>query len=297
MGTNRKRIAVLVAASAVVLLALPVLLLLYSLFSTPGTPKGTGPGTGLQLAPWISPPDDLEDREAVDGGEVASETPEDGAAGDAGTAPGIPEDGEVPSIGGYAPWLEDPERFVLATGKFDVYSVPDNVDFVLGENADTYAPVTEAIKAVDPAFDPEGYLVSTHARDQSGGGRVTATLYVEGIKTSAHYSVVIDDGDIRYIDTISVYHPTAAEIRQVAKFRADFEASPAASGAIERAKAALRQAGGGVEPECSEYYFYDFNFGKLLLYVKGVYTYDMGDGMSASSANEEQIDCLEVLGR
>jgi hypothetical protein len=37
--------------------------------------------------------------------------------------------------------------------------------------------------------------------------------------------------------------------------------------------------------------------GKLLLYIKNTHSIDTGNGMSVSSVKEEEIDCLEVLGR
>jgi hypothetical protein len=226
------------------------------------------------------PPDNSGDREVAD-----SET----------TSQATSEAGEVPSIGGHAPWLDNPERFVLVSGRFDVRNVPDNVDWVLSENTDTYAPIIEALKTVDLAFDPKGYLVRAHPLGEDGGGDVTVTLYIEDIKTSAGYRIVIDGGEIRYVDVLPVYHPEPAEVEQALRLKADFEASPAGSSAVERVRASLRQD--GVKTDFSQHYFYHFKSGRMLLYIKAIYTYDMGDGMTTSNVREEQIDCLEVLGR
>ena len=177
-------------------------------------------------------------------------------------------------------------------------SVPYNVDSVLSENTEKYSSVLEALKSVDPAFEPEGYMVRTHATTDDGHGYVMATLYIEDIKTSSFYSVNIDSGNIRYVDIIGVYHPTATEIEQAKKLKADFESSSARRGAIDNARASLWPAGdGGTETEYSEYYFYAFQTGKLWLYIKSIHRYDRGDGLSVSDVREEKIAIQEVFRR
>jgi hypothetical protein len=272
VGKRKTKLAALVAGLVVLLIFAAVIFLFF--VPAPGS-----------VAPLEVPPSGLEDR--------VSPAVEDEAQEDTGE--GAVDSDTVPSS------LLDLPGVYPASGEFVLGSVPEGVEFNLSENVDEYAAIIAVIKSVDPDFDSEGYRVEEHVshHDESGipdHGDVRVTLYIEDIKTSSSSYVNIDGSAIQFVNITRLYHPTAAEIEQARRQKADFEASPASSEAIEKAKASMWPDGTGTtQLEYSEYYFYSFKTGRLFLYIVDNRKIDAMDGIV--KAKTEKIDCLEVLGR
>jgi hypothetical protein len=271
VGKRKIWTAALIAA----LIALLIVVAVVFLFFVPG-PENT-------LNPEV-PPSEQEDKVSPAVESEAWDSPGTGYA--LGEAP--------PSL------LDLPGNYA-ASGEFALGSVPEGKEFSLSENADSYAAIIAAIQSVDSSFNPEGYRVMEHVSHRDGNGTpdhgdVWVTFYIDDIKTSSSCKVNIDGVNIQYVNITRLYHPTADEIEQARQQRADFEASPASSRAIEQTKASMwPNDAGTTQLEYSEYYSYFFNTGKLFYNIVDNRTVDAMDG--TIRAKSERIDCLEVLGR
>jgi hypothetical protein len=192
----------------------------------------------------------------------------------------------------------DLEGIIPVSGAFDYNSVQGEADLSLGEVADEFASVIEAIKSVDPEFSlDEGYVVRAHNGignvEEQPGGSVRLNIYINNIKTSAGYTVNFKDGELRSVSIRFAYHPDDTTRQRILQLRADFEDSVAGRAAIGRTKAAMWPADSTATPdEYSEEYYFDFQEDRLYLTITDDRRQD-----GVIDARQERIDCLEVLGR
>jgi hypothetical protein len=239
-GSRKRRLAIRITVSVLLLAALASLLLFLS-FSGENAVS--------------------EDVEGADG-DMTEASRSDVASTDTGDEHKVnPGSGTLPEL--------DLEGIIAVSGEFDLNSVPNDVDLDLSANAADYAVIIETIKSVDPNFDPEGYLLRTHIlNDATEHGSVSVTLYVQDIETSAHYTVIVDGGRIETVSVRHAQHPAPDKLGQIAQLKSDFEASSAGQREIERVKASLWPNSEGTERyEYSEDYYFDFASDRLYLYV------------------------------
>jgi hypothetical protein len=182
-----------------------------------------------------------------------------------------------------------------ATGEFVLSSVPADVDIVLDDSANDFRAIIEAIKSVDAAFSPEGYVVLVKDDSSSNGvhGNVRVQLYIDSIATSSCYTVVIDDNQIQYVNVMWAYHPSSVEMEQILQTKTDFENSAAGRATIEQAKSAIWPAGStATQDKYSEEFYFDFQEDRLYLIIT-----DDRRLNGVVDARQERIDVQKVLGR